>query len=115
MFRLSALPQLFHRAQTIKTARIQQLSTARAKFVDPTITHGPRERVLNTSIGSPNSSYVIVEPGIGSKLVGKQFAEGEKAEVPLTFYHKTRHFAKGESSVHVLACCALSDQHVLSR
>lgn len=52
--------------------------------------------MLNIAIGSPTSSYVIVEPGVASKLVGKRFAQGEKAEVPLTFFHKTKHFAKGK-------------------
>ena len=95
-FRLSAYRSLFHHARTINVAPIRQLSAARAKFVDPTVTHGPQERELNISIGTPSSSYVIVEPRVASKLVGKQFAEGEKAEVPLTFFHKTKHFAKGE-------------------
>ncbi|KAL8835812.1 MAG: hypothetical protein Q9176_006693 [Flavoplaca citrina] len=95
-FRPSAYRPLFRHARHINADPIRQLSTARAKFVDPTITHGPQEGVLNISIGTPSSSYVIVEPRVGSKLVGKQFAEGEKAEVPLTFFHKTKHFAKVE-------------------
>ncbi|KAL8850412.1 MAG: hypothetical protein Q9221_004644 [Calogaya cf. arnoldii] len=97
ILRLSAYRPLFRHAQAINPGTIRQLSTARAKFVDPSITHGPQERELDISIGSPSSSYVIVEPGVGSQLVGKQFAEGEKAEVPLKFFHKTRHFAKGEA------------------
>ncbi|KAL8657727.1 MAG: hypothetical protein Q9226_001626 [Calogaya cf. arnoldii] len=96
--RLSAYRPLLRHIQTINPATIRQLSTARAKFVDPSITHGAQERELDISIGSPSSSYVIVEPGVGSKLVGKQFADGEKAEVPLKFFHKTRHFAKNLAS-----------------
>ncbi|KAL8868032.1 MAG: hypothetical protein Q9198_008319 [Flavoplaca austrocitrina] len=115
MFRLSAYRPLFRHARHINAAPIRQLSTARATFVDPTITHGPQKRVLNISIGSPSSSYVIVEPGVASKLVGKQFAQGEKAEVPLLFLHKTRHFAQSKfiDPYTRLLCPILISKHTI--
>lgn len=111
MLKLSAYRPLFRHAQAINSASIRQLSDARARFIDPTITNGPQERELDITICGPSASSVIVEPGVGSKLVGKQFAEGEKAEVPLKFFHKTRHFAKGEGlePTHLLPYLALSD------
>ncbi|KAL9018573.1 MAG: hypothetical protein Q9180_008720 [Flavoplaca navasiana] len=96
MFRLSAHRPLFRHARHINAARIRLFSEAHARFLDPTITSGPRERELDIAIGGPGIASVIVEPGVGSKLVGKQFAEGEKAEVPLLFFHKTKHFAKDD-------------------
>ncbi|KAL8993627.1 MAG: hypothetical protein Q9169_006202 [Polycauliona sp. 2 TL-2023] len=90
---LSAYRPIFRHAQLIN---IRCFSEARARFIDPTITNGPQDRHLDICFGGPNISSVIVEPGIASKLVGKEFAEGEKAEVPLLFFHKTRHFAKGK-------------------
>ncbi|KAI4241205.1 MAG: hypothetical protein L6R42_011339 [Xanthoria sp. 1 TBL-2021] len=111
MLKLSAYRPLFRHVQAINSASIRQLSDARARFIDPTITNGPQEREMDISIGGHSASSVIVEPGVGSKLVGKQFADGEKAEVPLKFFHKTRHFAKGEGlkPTHVLLCFAPSD------
>ena len=96
MFRLSAHRPLFHHARHINAARIRLFSEAHATFLDPTITSGLRQRELDIAIGGPSIASVIVEPEVASKLVGKQFAEGEKAAVPLTFFHKTKHFAKGE-------------------
>lgn len=111
MLKLSAYRPLFRHAQAINAASIRQLSDARARFIDPTITNGPQEREMDISIGGHSASSVIVEPGVGSQLVGKQFADGEKAEVPLKFFHKTKHFAKGEGfkPTHVLLCFAPSD------
>ncbi|KAL8679749.1 MAG: hypothetical protein Q9224_007008, partial [Gallowayella concinna] len=92
----SILHQSLLRSPTAcKKTGIRHISRARAKFVDPTAINGPTERPTDISIGSPGSSYVIIEPDIGSKLVGQHFEEGEKAEVPLMFFHQTKHFAKG--------------------
>ncbi|KAL9626366.1 MAG: hypothetical protein Q9204_007363 [Flavoplaca sp. TL-2023a] len=111
MFRPSAYRPLFRHARHFNAARIRLFSEAHARFLDPTITNGPRERELDIAIGGPSIASVIVEPGVASKLVAKQFAEGEKAEVPLLFFHKTKHFAKGEfiGPMYSLARCAHFD------
>ncbi|KAL8669263.1 MAG: hypothetical protein Q9168_006136 [Polycauliona sp. 1 TL-2023] len=96
--KLSAYRPILHPARFTNPSTIRHLSDARARFIDPSITHGPQERDLDIYFGGPKIASIIIEPAIASKLVARQFAEGEKAEVPLIFFHKTRHFAKDEDA-----------------
>ncbi|KAL8798801.1 MAG: hypothetical protein Q9182_006373 [Xanthomendoza sp. 2 TL-2023] len=56
----------FLHSATCSQSGIRYISRARARFVDPTAIDGPIERPTEISIGSLGSSYVIIEPDVGS-------------------------------------------------
>lgn len=63
---------------------------AKVILFDPS---GPITKDIDIKIGNPFEAYVMFLPEIGSILAGSPLPDGR--EVPLTFFHRTKHFARG--------------------
>ncbi|RDL40957.1 uncharacterized protein BP5553_00936 [Venustampulla echinocandica] len=68
---------------------------AKATLFDPRPGAGPISKAVEIKIGDLDEAYVIVAPEIGSILAGRPLPDGTAVEVPLTFFHRTKHFAIG--------------------
>lgn len=72
----------------------RQYSKANALFVNPS---EPNDQLISISIGGPTDSFVDLEPEIASKLAQKALTNLKYAEVPMTYFHKSRHLALGKA------------------
>lgn len=75
---------------------------AKAILVNLSGGEGPTSKEIDIKIGNPSEAYVMFMPEIGSILAGSPLPDGR--EVPLTFFHSTKHFARGILGLPFICC-----------
>ena len=73
----------------------RSLHTIKATLIDPLSFPGNEQSKVDITVGEPGEAFIMVKPQIGSILARKELKIGKTIEVPLVFYHHTKHFARG--------------------
>jgi hypothetical protein len=56
------------------------------------------KKEVEIRIGAPEDGYIMISPKIGCVLAGRTLPRYTATEVPLIFFHDTKHFACGNST-----------------
>jgi hypothetical protein len=100
---LMLLKHLTRHARPIGLAsKARRYHDAKATLFNPDPGAGPVTKEVDIKISDPDEAYVTFSPEIGGVLASRPLLDGATIEVPLTFFHQTKHFARGNYALLLL-------------